>query len=309
MIKPHLTIVQQIDLLKSRNLKIDDWEEIYSYLSNYSYQILINGYNDPFMKNFDRNKNEYAYNSSTRSIISLFNYDENISLLLLKDIRKVEKKLLTTITYYISDKLSKLNKNDGRILEIDNSDFKQIFSNKGNREEICKLMSKYLEPTDKFILKYVDEFSEYNFYKIPIWILSIKWTFGSLIQIFKLLNKEIQYKIIYSFNLKINIKQFIKIMGFLNIIRNKIAHGHVLYNLKFKLQDDSIQKFIFINKLDIRLINFELRLFDFIKIICKINNDNNLLEKFKNETLNSIINCIYITNEPKEYICNEINFK
>ncbi|MDE6289582.1 MAG: Abi family protein, partial [Ureaplasma sp.] len=102
MTKQHLTIVQQIDLLKSRKLKIIDWEEIYSYLSDYSYQILINGYNDPFMKNFDRNKNEYAYNSSTKSIISLFNYDDNISSIVFKDIKKIEKKLLSKITYYIS---------------------------------------------------------------------------------------------------------------------------------------------------------------------------------------------------------------
>ena len=253
MTKQHLTIVQQIDLLKSRKLKIIDWEEIYSYLSDYSYQILINGYNDPFMKNFDRNKNEYAYNSSTKSIISLFNYDDNISSIVFKDIKKIEKKLLSKITYYISDKLNRLNKKDGKILDIDLDMFTNIFTNKNNQLEIFSLMTKYLKSTDKFVMKYMNEFSKFNFHKIPIWLLSIKWTFGSLIQIFKLLNKEIQYKIIGCFNLKFNVAQFIKIMEYINQIRNKIAHSHVLYNFSVELKDEiiknSLKKTIYVQNL------------------------------------------------------------
>ena len=67
--KPVLSLGKKIKLFKDRNLVITDSKK-------YGYQWFINGYNDPFMKNFDRNKNWYDYGSSSQSIIELFECDK-----------------------------------------------------------------------------------------------------------------------------------------------------------------------------------------------------------------------------------------
>ncbi len=72
--KEFKTIDEQIELLKSRGLKIDNEDKLKWYLSSYNYQNFINGYNDLFMINEDRSKNKYKPIASSNQIINLFNF-------------------------------------------------------------------------------------------------------------------------------------------------------------------------------------------------------------------------------------------
>ena len=59
MSKKFKTFDEQIKLLEQKELFINDKNRLKWYLQSYNYQNFINGYNDFFMINNDRNKNKY----------------------------------------------------------------------------------------------------------------------------------------------------------------------------------------------------------------------------------------------------------
>ncbi|MDE6473445.1 MAG: Abi family protein, partial [Ureaplasma sp.] len=256
--KEHLTIEQQIELLKCRNLKINNVSKTKWYLERYNYQLIINGYNDPFIKSFDRRKNLYDYDSSFESIIELFDYDRMISDIILSEIQNIERTLSHKIAYIISEEMFTYKQKNGKIFKIDDKLFKILFKEKIPFNEFKSEITKYVNKiNDNLFIKYHS-----NIEDIPIWTLSLSWTFGNLIFIFRNLNKNLQKKIINSYgNLSWNIDQFTKIMIVLNRIRNRTAHNNVLYNVSIKL-NNKMKSFFEINE-DLR-INFSsnsLRLF------------------------------------------------
>ncbi|WP_416388856.1 Abi family protein, partial [Mycoplasmoides pirum] len=59
-------------------------------MKNYNYQNFINGYNDPFMSGFRRANNKYMDKVNEESLITLFNFDRDISKLILSNIFNIE---------------------------------------------------------------------------------------------------------------------------------------------------------------------------------------------------------------------------
>ncbi|MDE5599872.1 MAG: Abi family protein, partial [Ureaplasma sp.] len=148
---------------------------------------------------------------------------------------------------------------------------------------------------------------------IPIWTLCLSWSFGDLITIFKSLNKNLQKKIINSYeNLSWNIDEFIRIMTALNKVRNRTAHNNVLYNISIKL--NYFMKPFFKKNFDLQ-ISFHsnsICLYDIVKIIDKISNidkGNRSLKTFFVEKTNEIIKLSKnIPEISKRHILNKMNF-
>ena len=77
------TIDEQIKILKSRNIVIDDEEKAYKLLSKNNYYYLINGYKNLFLDG--RNKEEkYIKNTRLEEIYFLYQFDKNIKINFLK---------------------------------------------------------------------------------------------------------------------------------------------------------------------------------------------------------------------------------
>lgn len=89
--KPFKDFDSQIQLLADRNLNIDSKNNLREYLENYSYQRVINGYNDPFFLNYDRRTNWYEDTAKSSMILNLFDLDFYIKQLLWKYVIKIEK--------------------------------------------------------------------------------------------------------------------------------------------------------------------------------------------------------------------------
>lgn len=229
--KPHKTIDEQIELLIDRGLIITNKSKIKTYLSMYNYQLIINGYNDPFMRDNNRRTNKYFFNSTSQSIIDFFNFDRTISNIVFSNVQSIEKTFSSKIAYFVSEKMCSLNKDDGKILDEISISWNIIFSPKKTKQyDIKNKIIKYVNENDKLFFKYVSNHNnkqKINYSDIPIWVLSLRWTFGFVIDLFKCLNQGIQYKIIKSYShIKSNIGEFIKIMEFLLKIRNMTAHGN-----------------------------------------------------------------------------------
>ncbi|MDE6476611.1 MAG: Abi family protein [Mycoplasmoidaceae bacterium] len=125
---------EQITLLQSRGLIFHNKvakEKFKHYLRLFNYQNFVNGYNDFFMINNDRSTNTYKSTTNSEHIINLFNFDRNISSILLPTILSIERAFSTTICYYILSDHKNLNQkiNEGKILDLDKKTFLKIFPN------------------------------------------------------------------------------------------------------------------------------------------------------------------------------------
>ena len=77
------TIDEQIKILKSRNIVIDDDEKAYKLLSKNNYYYLINGYKNLFLDNTSK-KEKYIKNTKLEEIYALYQFDKNIKINFLK---------------------------------------------------------------------------------------------------------------------------------------------------------------------------------------------------------------------------------
>ena len=280
--KEFKTFDEQIFFLKQKGLFIDDEEKLKWYLKSFNYQNIINGYNDFFMINNDRKTNKYKNISNSNGIIELFNFYRYISKLLLGDIQNIERKISTSIAYTLSSIMKENNVNDGRLfnLSYDHVTIKKIFKiqnkNEGEWKKIQKNILKNLNLKEKIFNNANQDIKE-----IPVWSLVIRLSFGSLIYLLKIMNKNIFYKIMENSNLKnyndLSNKEMIEIFEILKNARNRICHNNVLYNIKISNKNNKIN---LINK----FINQDKKpnLYSLVLIILKLEKpqqNNYLIEK------------------------------
>lgn len=83
MEKEFKTIDEQIEILKSRNINIEDYNKTYKILSNNNYYYLINGYKEPFL-DYTSKTESYIYNTRIDEIYALYTFDKDIKIKILK---------------------------------------------------------------------------------------------------------------------------------------------------------------------------------------------------------------------------------
>lgn len=97
--KSTLTIQQQIEQLKIRGLYIDDSDNASHYLSHISYYRLA-GYWWPMQA--DKQTHLFKPNSRFADVISLYNFDRELRILIFDAIEKIEISLRTKLIYHLS---------------------------------------------------------------------------------------------------------------------------------------------------------------------------------------------------------------
>lgn len=280
--KEFKTFDEQIFLLKQKGLFINDEEKLKWYLKSFNYQNIINGYNDFFMVNNDRKTNKYKNISNSNGIIELFNFDRYISKLLLGDIQNIERKISTSIAYTLSSIMKENNVNDGRLfnLSYDHVTIKKIFKIQNKKEVEWKTIQENILKNLNLKEKIFNNANQ-DIKEIPVWSLVIHLSFGSLIYLLKIMNKNIFYKIMENSNLKnyndLSNKEMIEIFEILKNARNRICHNNVLYNITIS---DKNNKINLINK----FINQDKKpnLYSLVLIILKLEKpqqNNYLIEK------------------------------
>lgn len=99
MEKGFKTIDEQIELLQSRNLHIENKETAKEILLNNNYYYLINGYKDLFLNR--NSKTEMFRNKTTlEEIYSLYEFDRKIRIIFLEYVLLIERKIDTYIATY-----------------------------------------------------------------------------------------------------------------------------------------------------------------------------------------------------------------
>lgn len=240
-IKNFKTYDEQIQILKSRNLIVDDVDRAKIILSSASYYELINGYKGCFDTNED-----YQNKYSLEFLNAFYVFDHGFQNILFLQSVFIETSFKTCLSYVISENFG-IHQDD--YLDIKN--FRKI-KNKNDKEELKKLIHKIKYTYKKHFLnprRKVDQPTLHyllNKDHIPAWILFKNITFNHAIDLYSYLKPENKLDVIKlicpdlynSINIK-DAKQvqslqncFINSLQLVRKFRNTIAHN--LQFIKYK---------------------------------------------------------------------------
>ena len=249
--KPFKTFKEQVELLKNRGLEIVNSSHLENNLKKYNYQIFINGYNDPFLSNFENRNSNYEAKCTDQMIKALFDFDRKLGNYLLHDILNFERILSTALCYKIMEKINGQYNGDSTFENLDFNDdfwidlFSNSFSyldinNNHNSKKVKLIYDKFIKGFSEIYKQNKEKklFSGYkNFKQIPLYKLFVYLTLGDLQLIFGCINSKIQAEIITEWFSRlgtIHPSTFLYIIDLIRRIRNIVVHNEVLYNFNNK---------------------------------------------------------------------------
>ena len=272
------TIDEQIDILNSRNVVIDDYDKAYNLLSKNNYYYLINGYKNLFI---DSKTKEEKYINGTKldELYALYEFDQNIKINFLKYLLLIENEIDTYIAYEFSKSYG--HKNYLLPTNFCNSNSKQFLIESFINDVDLEIGYQY-KNCNEMIIHYLD-----NYKYVPLWVLVRILSFGKISKFYSLMKPKEQNEISRKYNLRIH--EFRIILHNLTLIRNVCAHDEKLYDIKIK---NRISSTIYHKKLKIDNKNGNYQyatrdLFSII-IILKLLLEKEQFSRFYNEIIKSI---------------------
>ena len=222
MEKEFKTINEQIEILKSRNIIVKDYNKTYKILEKNNYYYLINGYKDLFLN--EKHKDKYISNTKIEEVYAIYQFDKNMKMIFLKYILLIENEINTYIAY----EFSKIyGHKDYLILKnLNNSNSKIPLIEKFINDINLEIEYQY-KNSNKMIVHYL---SEYNY--VPLWVLVRILSFGKISKFYTFMKPKEQNAISRKYNLRI--KEFKVMLHNLTLIRNICAHDEKLYDIKMK---------------------------------------------------------------------------
>lgn len=222
--KPVLNINQQIELLKSRGLQIDNNQFATDILTHINY-FRLKAYFIPFYKD----KDIFIKGTSLKDIVNLYLFDSELKNILSYHLSNIEIELRTNITNSLvnkyNDSFCYMNKN---IFDYEYLD---------NYQNWLDSIKQEIDRNDKepFIKHFKNKYTSETL--TPLWILTEVISFGSLSVFYKFLNAK-DKKIIA---LKYNIHQSVLStwLHSLTYIRNIIAHYGRFWNKDLSIKPKS----------------------------------------------------------------------
>lgn len=230
------TIEEQINILESRGLIIEDKKLAMDTLLRYNYYKIINGTREIFMDDFK--KNRYRKGTNFQDLIDIHNFDKDLKKLMLSQMLELERIARSIISYKFVEKYpeknsylnpSNFDKKDLNLVIINIEHLKETIDKYKNEENYKRSINYYLE--------------KYNF--VPFWFVINFISFGKLINIYEVLDYKLQEDIADEFqkimeeNIGIKLETFLTPSIFKSFlysakdIRNISAHDNLILDYKY----------------------------------------------------------------------------
>lgn len=239
--KPFTTLDEQIDIIASRNVKIERSFFTYESLISISYYTLMNGYKNTFLAG----EGDNFVDGTTFEMIYICHWlDISFSNIMLKYILLIEKSLKTKLSYIVAEKYG--------VFEDDYLNYVHYNNSSTSRDGVLNDIKKAINDSNYgSATKYYQKRKNH----IPPWIIVNDLMLGLTIQwylILKAPDKEMICSLMLQHsNIKIDKheqKEFIKKSLFIiKEFRNKVAHGSRTLNLKVKNELPSTPLFKLVN--------------------------------------------------------------
>ncbi|MGX7107704.1 Abi family protein [Hutsoniella sourekii] len=218
MSKDFKTIEQQIEILISRGLVIDDYDQAYDFLYPHNYY-RISGYTLTLRKN-----DQFYPNVSMENVMTIYYCDQEMRHILLKYLEQIETKVKSIYAYEFCKTYHPLD-----YLNATNFNNPEIYHRIMQKAEQQK-QKNYAH--EAYIKHYTDKLKE----DMPLWAYIDLFTISDLSFLIKISDKHLKENIASGIGIYASKSDQIleRFMHSLTILRNLSAHGSRLYNRLFQ---------------------------------------------------------------------------
>lgn len=223
--KDFKTIKEQIAILRSRGLTIDDEPQAMDFLLRNNYY-RISGYSLTLRKN-----DVFSKSATFQNIIDIYNFDHEFRHIILQYLEAIEVQMKSVYAYEftkVHGPIGYLNK----AFFTNKNKHKEIID-KANQQKIQKL------PHEAYLKHFMNELQQ----DIPLWAYVDLFTISDISFLYSISEPAIQAAIAHTFGLTMSKGASIlgSYMHSMTIIRNLCAHGSRIYNRLFE-QKPSLNK-------------------------------------------------------------------
>lgn len=231
---------QQIEILKSRNLIINDEESAKDVLLRENY-FFINGYRHMFL-DVEKGKN-FLDGTTFEELYAVFTFDRNIRNIMFKNLLIVENNIKSIISYQLSKKYGFKEKD-----YLDPKNFTQDSLKARHVYDILNKMKRQIRVNGKQHTATLHYLSNYGY--IPMWILVKVLSFGIIAELYSILKLEDQIAIANLYNLDPDtLSNYLYLLA---NFRNLCAHEDILYDHRTQreISDNKYHYLLDIEKVD-----------------------------------------------------------
>jgi len=217
LLKPPKTIEEQISLLKSRNIIIDDIESVKVFLQNNNYYRLMG-----YAYQFKIDEGNYQLNTNFSTLTEIYDFDKLLRQILFPLLEDFEISFKTKLAYFLCHKYG----TECHLRE-------DIFKNLQYYFDFITTLLRNIKQSSKqlFIKHHNDKYDG----RFPFWVLIEILSFSTISKLFKNLNNKDKsefLKLHYGYDSII----FENWIEHLSVIRNICAHHDRIYNKNFNLK-------------------------------------------------------------------------
>lgn len=217
--KPFLTYRQQIQLLRDKQLRIEDEAFVETALHQYGYFSLVSGYKD-LLKN-PTTKN-YRDGTDFRDLIAVYHFDEQLRELTLRHLLHIERQIRSTLSYAFC---AHFGDAQNAYLLPENYDSSTLAKSRA----VGKLIGKFIRPLiDKPTQYPYIEHHKAKHQNVPLWVLVNALTFGTISKLYKYSKPQVQSAVSKEFE-AIDETQLRQMLEVLTDFRNVCAHNDRLF--------------------------------------------------------------------------------
>ena len=259
------TIDEQIDILLSKGLIIDDIDYVKDTLLRENYFFLM-GYRHLFIRS--ESDRRFIPNTNFEELYAMFNFDRQIRNIIFKNILIVENNAKSIFSYILSKKYGIKEKN-----YLIPKNFNQAPEKRRQVNDLIKKMQRQIRVNGgqhSATMHYIN-----NYGYVPLWIVVKVLSFGIVSELFTILKPEDQQEIasIYKISPE-NLAQYFQIMA---NFRNLCAHEDILYDHRSQRIIDNTKYHSYLNipRMNGEYIYGKDDLFALIIILKQILRENN----------------------------------
>lgn len=233
--RPWKSFEEQLVILKSRGMVVNDDDAALTYLERVGYYRL-SAYWYPFRKfNIQQNANtgamaytrsdELADNTQFVDAIRLYLFDKKLRLLVMDALERIEVAVRVDIAYLLGERDTFAYKNI--------NEFHPSFARKRNRHSnktaFDSWQTKYASLLNRSKEDFVNHYRQKHGADLPIWVAVEIWDFGAVSQLFAMMKVADKQKIAEKYGVSY-FQVFESWLRALNYLRNITAHHSRLWN-------------------------------------------------------------------------------
>ncbi len=235
MIKTFKTIDEQIDILKSKGLIIDDINYAKDVLLRENY-FFISGYRHLFLKSpKDR---MFLPGTNFKELYAMFSFDRQIRNIFFKNILIVENNAKSIFSYQLSRKYGIKEKD-----YLNPSNFDRSSDKIRQVNDLLKKIKRQIRVNGGQHSATMHYISNYGY--VPFWVVVKVLSFGLISELYTIMKREDQRDIAEVYN--ISVDDLLVYLPILANFRNLCAHEDIMYDHKTQRMIDDTKYHAFLN--------------------------------------------------------------